>query len=519
MPTHDVVIYGPTFSGCMAAVELARRGYDVGVVGFSPYKGGMITSGLGISDAMPFKTWWGPVEDFIDAVAAETGETVNQRKWDFPASIAQSELAILIAAESGITFYHNEYLVSVAKNDVTPTVGTDISGLADRGKRIVSITTDADTYAADHFIDASYEADLAVMAGVPTTYGRDSWRTYGEPEDYSDEPASSYNVRDDDGDLYDRAQHKPAYTIGLADRTVMAFGFRLHITDNATYKIAWPAPTGYDRNDFLDVIHESNARTLSISESHMGFNPIYAVDGAGADTYATNGSDLIGKLAWEWPRASHARRQEIKRLLAYRFLGAKYTLANDSAVPSGTRTSFSSYGLDSRQFATEYFSADGLSVQYFPWELYVRECRRIVGQKTVTAIEMIRQLEFPDTVMVGGYFLDRKASYQWQEATGTSTVREGDVDGAYDGAIYYGVPQGALVAARGVCDNLVTTCGASFSSLGIAAYRLEPLWGQAGVVAAIITDIANDSGTYAALINHTPVRAALVAAGAVLERY
>ena len=523
MPDYDVVIYGATPSGCMAAVMAARLGLSVAVVEQTAFRGGMITGGLGISDAAATRTWWGPTQEWVNSIAAETGITNEQRKWNFAASMATEKMNAILDAEN-IDWFMSEWAVAVEKNDITLDLGAQVRGLAGYRTRIVALHTNARTLTAKQFIDASYEGDLLPLAGVPCVAGREARSTYGDPRAGRNDDAMAirnYNVLDGDGDLWPRAQHEPIHQTGQADNTIMAYGFRLMVTNREDTIVPWPAPPGYRREDFLPEIWEANNRGVSRAEIDAGFIVRRAPEDEFGHTaidppakFATNGSDIIGPDAWEWCNLTPPERRVREDRMAYRMLGRFYTFANDQDVPESIRDSFSEFGLCNDEFQSEYILTPGWS-----HTLYVREGRRMIGQAVVTWKEGGKQLNWPDQVGVAGYFSDSKASYQYQVAGENQSTREGRSHDPYENFVYWGVPMRALVPSPGIADNLIVPVGASITGMLHGSYRLEPIWMAMGQVAAVMAHEAIAADTDAALLRYGPVEARLQSLNAVFRRY
>ncbi len=71
----------------------------------------------------------------------------------------------------------NEVLLDSAS--VTVVTGARLKHVTKDGSRIISVTLqNGDVYEAPIWLDCSYEGDLAAMAGVTMSYGRDSWHKY-----------------------------------------------------------------------------------------------------------------------------------------------------------------------------------------------------------------------------------------------------------------------------------------------------------------------------------------------------
>lgn len=570
MPTHDVLIYGATPMAVFAAIVIARAGRTVGIVAPETALGGMITGGLGITDAAAERNWYGVTKEFVDAVKAVTGFTNDRLSWNFAPSVAQTQIDAMVAAEANITLYLGQTITAVERTETTSTPLGRLSGNVNRGDQIRSIKTASGTYDAAAFIDASYTGELMHQAGVPYDLGREPISFYGEPNAgvYTDAPVTvPRDYVNADGDLMRYAQFMPLEKGGDPDRKTMGCGFRYAVTNVPANRVAWPAPPGYNAADFADDVlfaqrHNPTIRDVfpgflfrrdsydaALAEEHVpgwadmtqtaretawhqftgimdGVDRMALVPGK----FLTNGSDIISPMAWEYTTANEARRAEIRTQLVYRELGRFHTFANHPDVPVATRNSWNDFGLCADEFQTHFTSVQGV-----PHELYHRQGRRIRGQARVDFWDTAYQTNHPDQIAFGGYFVDSKAKTQYAPPFLASTLREGTyrtgpgrtgdfvtsdgVERDWEAFVYFGIPMQAVVPPRGVCDNLAVVWSLSSTDIAFTAIRLEPFLAAVAEAVGHMAVESVVSGTTFARLNYAPVRARLDSAGAVLYRY
>lgn len=560
--TRDVAIWGLTPQAIFAAIVIARGGRTVVMVGPDKQIGGMITGGLGITDAMPTRTWWGPVQEFTDLLSAATNYTNDRLRWNFYPAQALAAFNTLLSAEENITIRLEEAILSVTERQaVRNPLGQFESANAPRGAEIRSFATDAATYVASVFLDCSYGADLAALAGVPHLLGREANTFRDEIRagvNFDHMTAKGYDVVDADGDLTKWGQYKPHQPNGFADRKTMGTGFRHMVTNIEALRIPWQAPPGYNVNDFVfDIqaansspsmtflqqdlafflrrvnyddaraaIHIPNYDILTRSQREtvwLGFTTIDQVRDV-PDKFATNGSDIIGPLAWEYTYADEARRKEIRDHLFYRETGRWYTFANSLDVPIAVRNAFNEIGFCADEWQTINGGTPG-----FPPEIYHREGRRIRGQAILDYWHVMYQRNWPDQICHGGYFADSKAKTQFQSPEGDS-LREGSYgDGSFlteDGVAvaletqaYFGIPMRAVVPPIGVADNLAVCWGISATAMAFSAIRLEPFLSTVATAVGHMALESLASGTPMARLPYNAVRTRLDAAGALIYRY
>lgn len=558
--TTDAFVWGATPQGIFAAIVLARAGKTVIIATDAPQVGGMLTGGLGITDAVATRNWWGPVKEFTDILSSRTGYTNDRLRWCFAPSDAVVAFNQLLSVEPNITIKLSEQLVGVERNQAIRVLGQLEGKIAGRGAKIRSVTTTGDTYTANVFIDASYGADLLANAGVPHRLGREGV-TYrnevraGVHREYQTDKA--IHSVDADGDLHKYSQYAPHQPTGAADRKTMGTGFRHCVTNVAGNMLPWAPPPGYNPADFAADIALAQQLTPTYLHQDLGwFLRRTSYDAARAeafipgwagmtqtqretawltftdasaialapDKFATNGSDIIGPLAWEYTLANGQRREQIRQHLAYREAGRWYTFATHPDVPVATRASYAQIG-----FCADEWSSVYSAVQGFPPEIYHREGRRLIGRDTVDYWHAMYQVNWPEQIAFGGYFADSKAKTQFAKPAGGS-LREGAYgpghfvteDGAevdFEGSVYFGIPMGAVVPPEGECDNLAVCWGISATAMGFAAIRLEPFLNAVATGVGHMAVESLVSGTPIARLSYGAVRARLDAAGALLYRY
>lgn len=179
---YDVVIYGGTAGGIMAAVSATRAGASVVVVEPSGHLGGMVAGGLGRTDI--------GVGESIGGIAAEFYRRVKKH-YDRPEAWRFQERADYLSSQSRCVmddtwWYHEPSLASRLFQESIDEAGfpvvrnSRLSGVTKEGARLRSITCGKAQYRGRVFIDATYEGDLLARAGVGYRVGRESAAEYGE---------------------------------------------------------------------------------------------------------------------------------------------------------------------------------------------------------------------------------------------------------------------------------------------------------------------------------------------------
>jgi flavin-dependent dehydrogenase len=153
----DVVVYGGTPSGIIAAIAVVREGKSVVLIEPSKHLGGMVSGGLGATDTGNRGAIGGYSKEFFNRVREyyikQYGPMSQQVKdcsdgFRFEPSVAMHVFKEMLA-EAKITVQFDKRLAAVKKD----------------GAKIVSITMeDGDEFQGKVFIDASYEGDLLAKA-------------------------------------------------------------------------------------------------------------------------------------------------------------------------------------------------------------------------------------------------------------------------------------------------------------------------------------------------------------------
>src|SRR5579884_41591 len=240
----DVLVYAATPSGIMAAIEAGNLGKHVYLIEPSQHVGGMSSNGLGAFDYYNLGAIGGLARQFLKNIALYYGSDVNSKNGTlFEPHVAEQIFNKMIAQQPNITLVLGSKLASVSM------AGTFIQGITDQnGKELL----------AREFIDASYEGDLMAAAHVSYIVGRESTSQYGEalagvnvpvlPEGRRVDP---YVVRGNPSSgLIAHIEPDTLGPPGSADKSVMAYNYRLCFSRNPNNQIPFTAPPNYDPAEF-----------------------------------------------------------------------------------------------------------------------------------------------------------------------------------------------------------------------------------------------------------------------------
>jgi len=522
--TYDVVVYGGTSAGVIAAVQAKKMGKSVLVVGPDVHLGGLSSGGLGYTDTGNKAVIGGLARNFYHRVWVEyqNPETWKWQKtaafgnkgqgtvamnkdertmWVFEPSVAEKVFEDYVK-EFGLTVLRDEWLDRA-------------KGVRLADGRIAEITMlSGKKFAGKMFIDATYEGDLFAAAGVSYHVGREANSVYGETWNGNQvgilhhghhfgavkKPISAYKVPGDPSSgLLPRISAEPPGVRGEGDKRVQAYCYRWCATDHPDNRIPFPKPANYDASQYELLVRVLDAGW------RQTFRKFDLLPNRKTDTnnHGPFSFDNIG-MNYDYPEASYERRKEIIREHRDYQQGLLWFLANDPRVPADVREEANRWGLPKDEFKDN---------GHWPHQIYVREARRMVGAFVMTENELTKKKSTPDSVGMGSYTIDSHNVRRYVTPEG-HVQNEGDIGVPISP---YSIAYGALVPKRGEIANLFAPVACSATHIAYGSIRMEPVFmilGQSAATAAVLAidgDFAVQDVPYAAL------RARLLADGQVLE--
>ncbi len=518
----DIVVYGGTSGGVAAAVQAARDGRSVVLVSPTEHLGGMTSSGLGWTDLGRSSILGGLSRDFYHRIYLhyQADEAWN---WQSQASYGNT-------GQGGPAFNHSTQVASVfepkvaeavfaqwiAEDDVTVVTGRlDLeNGVTMDGSRIASIQLeDGRGFAGKMFIDATYEGDLLPGAGVTFTIGRESNATYNETVNGIQAGNATKNQLPNGIDPYVVPGEESSGLLpgvnpnaggpdGAADERLQAYCYRMVLTDVAENRVAVGQPDDYDEADY-----ELLFRAIEAGQN-SGFFKFDLMPNRKTDSNNTGGisTDYIGMNYgedWNWATLGHDARAALAKRHENWQRGLVWTLQNHERVPAAIRNNHAKWGLPADEFADN---------GHWPYQLYVREARRMVSDYVMTQHHCQRTVVAPDSVGLAAYAMD---SHNTQRHVRDGMVKnEGDVQLALPGE--YPVSYRSLVPKKGECENLLVPWSLSASHMAFGSIRMEPVFMILAQSAAIAADLALDEEIAVQDVKYADLRPRLVEAGQAL---
>jgi len=480
---HDLVIYGGTSAGVIAAVQAKKLGMSVVVVSPDKHLGGLSSGGLGWTDTGDKSVIGGLARDFYhriwkhyqdgDAWKWEKREEYGNAGQGTPAIDGEQRTMWIFephVAEKVFEDYVREFGIVVHRDAWLDRKG----GVERRDGSIVSIRTlDGRRFAGRIFIDATYEGDLMAAAGVDYHVGRESTATYGEKWNGIQTgvlhhrhhfgvlpPIDPYVVPGDPASgVLPLISTDPPGPKGGGDKRVQAYNFRLCLTNVPENRIPFTAPPGYDpaRFELLGRIYDAGWR-----ETFDKFDmiPNHKTD---TNNHGPVSTDYIGGN-YDYPEAGYERRREIIEDHMNYIKGWLYYNATNERVPDEIREKMATWG-----FAKDEFTDNG----GFPHQMYVREARRLIGKFVMTENELLGRKPTPGSVGMGSYTIDSHNTQRYITPEGY-VQNEGDIGVKVKDS--YEIAYDSLVPRREQCSNLLVPVCVSSSHIAFGSIRMEPVF-------------------------------------------
>ncbi len=501
----DVVVVGATPGGIAAAVAAARLGRTVLVVEYEDHIGGIVSNGLTNADIGKRQAVGGLFYEFTRRVVKhyeqldrESPDTPNLKRcrdgYCYEAHLAEEIFHEMIQGEEGrIQLLLRRELKEAVVEDarLVAIVLEDRSPPGSR-KRV----------GGNVFIDATYEGDLAAMAGAPFRTGREGRDEFSEPH------AGRIYMR------FGTTDPLPGST-GQADNATEAYCFRFHVTNVAENRVPIEKPKGYNREDYhfvLDDIRSGRATTfrhiIQLIEMPGGKYELNS-DHPHPDTGVPSESLDLAEECWPWPTATPAERQQIYRRYLTHNVGLVWLLQNDPEVPDSLREDARQWG-----WCKDEWPGHG----HVPRQVYVRQGRRIEGHSMLTEHDgdrlppLDRTAVQPDSIGVIEWPFDPHGCHKYDP----------DHPGVREGYFFvqhapFQVPYGVIVPKS--VDALLVPVACSCSHVAYNALRMEPVFMALGEASGIAAHLTIAEKTPVSEISVSRLQQLLVEGGGVITFY
>lgn len=531
----SVVVFAATPGGIAAAVAAARANQTVAVIEPTPWVGGVVSGGLTKTDT------GARGHEIIGGIAAEFFQRTRDAElargrclktcvgiYDFEPHVAEEVFEEMLA-EAGVIVDRSVELFDVEKEGAT----------------IVALVTSRGDVPGTIFVDASYEGDLLALAGIEYRIGREQQLLADPPDDpvelaLQEDDAGAHQYKLPYGTAVDpyvvpgdpssgtlpfiEPRPMPIPPVGSADSRVMAYNYRLCVTDDPSNRIPFERPPDYDPS-----LYEAHARLaeaiaakgVDLAEAAL-FAPrftAYSADRAyykydlnGGSTFST---DMTAPdLNQSYVEATEEERERIRAAYRSYIQGLLYTWQTDPRFgPVNQKVAGFGYCKD------EFVDDAGWSHQ-----LYVRIARRMIGEYVMNENDIMQNGRRPpiaDPIGFGAFSSDMHvyryfaAPVNWPDGTRKDAIV---IEGVLQQRLPndnepYPISYRALVPKAEDATNLLNPVTPSATQVAMASMRMEPQFMIMGEAAGTAAAIAIESGQRVQSVSYDELRRRLLQNG------
>jgi hypothetical protein len=523
----DLIVYGGTSGGVVAAVQAARMGKKAVIVEPGKHLGGMTAGGLSWTDVGSssdrVRAIGGMAREVYERIGAHYGQKPGTA-FDVPSAKEQRGKGVDFAKPPSLAFepkVAEAVFVALAKeHGVSVYFERQLANVRKEGARLHEFgCEDGSRFRGRMYLDATYEGDLLAKAGVSYTVGREANSQYDETLNGVQLPARSPNsgkfeVRIDpyvvpgdpsSGILPYLLRNEPLGESGAADQRVQSYNYRVCLTDEASNRLPLAPPDNYEAANYELLARWIEARLAAGQKltlrSFLKYDPLQNRKFDFNNRWPIS-TDYIGG-AWEYPDATPERRREIAREHERYLRGLFHFLGTSPRVPAEVREEMGRFGL----CRDEFVDHGG-----WPHQLYVREARRMVSDFVMTEHHVRGAHLAERSIGLGTYGIDMHAVRR--------IVHEGQPinEGSNGGSVPrpYPIDYGAIVPQRAECDNLLVTFALSASHVAFGSIRMEPVFMTLSQSAATAACLAIDKDQPVQDVSYPALRARLLADQQVL---
>ena len=464
----DVIVYSGVPCGIASAIAAAREGAKVILIEPEKHVGGLSTSGINTAESEHMLKWTigGFADEFYRLLGKHYGK--DEPEYYFESSVAQQVYDAMLK-EAGIDIRYGSPVDKVEKDGTT----------------LRSITlTNGTKLSAKVFVDASYEGDLMARAGVDYRIGREAKSEFNEEAAgiRFDKTVRKAPTVDAEGKLLPGiSAWEKDLKEGDAHPAPMNYNFRFTMAKDPALQVPFPKPEKYDPKRYTILANWLKERTAAgektkfedIIDPYKRRNGKFEMNNKQAAIFS------LGHFGgqFEWSDAGYEKRKEIFDDHMEYSLGLIHFLQSDEAVPANVREEANEIGLHKEEFK------DNGNI---PYQLYVREARRMRGEYVVRQQDVQDERRKEDSIGISSHFIDSH-HVQRVALSPTEFVNEGRI---WRMGYAYQIPYRALLPKASQTTNLIVPGAASYTHVAFCTLRLESVWMITGHAAGIASSIA-----------------------------
>lgn len=516
--SFDVVVYGGTSAGVIAAIQAKKMGKTVILLEPGDRLGGLTTGGLGQTDIGNKQVIGGLSREFYNRVAKKYQDPKNW-KWQKREEYKSGGQSITKDGEQSMWTFEpsmaleiyedmiREHSVSVKYNE---RLDLNSEMKLNAGKIQSIMMESGNSFSGKMFIDATYEGDLMALSGVSYAVGRESNDQYGETLNGVQAALGKHHQFPDGVDPYIRRGDPSSGLLpnvnpdiqreGTADSKIQAYCYRMCITDVPENRIPFEKPEGYNELEYELLFRaiEAGAKAPYFIPSDM---PNRKTDWNNRGPFST---DYIGRN-YNYAEGDYETRKSILEAHKIYQLGLMWTLANHPRIPEKIRNEIGRWGLPKDEYE-----------KYGNWtpQLYVREVRRMVSDFVMTENHCKQKLPVNKSIGMGAYTMDSHHVQRYVTKEGF-VKNEGDVEVGGFGP--YPIAYESIVPKKQECINLFVPACPSSTHMAFGSIRMEPVFMILGQSAATAACLAIDDKVAVQDVDYKKMQRELLQAKQILR--
>jgi hypothetical protein len=506
--TYDVITYGGTPAGIAASIHAARDGARTLLIEPTKHVGGLSTSGINTAESEHMLAW--TIGGFADEFYRRMGRYYEQKKERPTYPHKDKRLDTLYFFESSVA--EKTYLEMLKEAGVEVRYGASVDTVSKDGLKITTLSlTDGTELSAKAFVDASYEGDLMARAGVRYAVGREAGSEFGEEAAgirFDKTPRKARTVDAQGNLLPGISAWAKDLKEGEAHRAPMNYNFRLTVAKDPQLQMPIPSPKNYDASRYALLagwLRDQAAQKKPVKLADL----IDLYERRNGKFELNNKQSAIISLGhfggqFDWPDASYAQRAKIYEDHLNYTLGLLHFLANDPAVPANVRSEMKSLGLHKDEFTDN---------GHLPYQLYVREARRMRGAYVMCQQDVQTERRKPDSIGMSSHFIDCH-HVQRVAVSPDAFVNEGRI---WRMGYANQIPYRAITPKADECSNLLVPGAASYTHVAFCTLRLESTWMIVGHAAGLAAAEIARKGIPAQTVDVPALQMKLQAHGQVVD--